>query len=294
MSDTTPQPIRVYADTDGKVHLFDEPNEWQVDVETPVTEETLEAARLKLSARRKQQLIAAEGDGDSQLNPQQLANRQIRAILNPPPHRFARFKHTSFRVVIALALLAMALFALYKGIEASQERLPQKVHLVVLVLCAVALGFCIYPIATEEIRRREIKRIEDWFGPYGLIFLPFVTLMFAIATFASLTLTLYNNQLVELQPCAGQPVAANLLDFYLWHFLKLVPFLKLNETLKWGEPLCYTQARVGCLILLFQAVVVLPSINTVRFYWRNRHDLNAKPYKYIYEPGWKPESDLKQ
>jgi hypothetical protein len=85
---------------------------------------------------------------------------------------------------------------------------------------------------------------------------------------------------------------ASLVDFYVWHFFKLVPFLKLNETLKWGEPLCYTQGRVGFLILLFQALVVLPSINTVRFYWKNRGSLAAKPYKYIYEPGWRPESNL--
>lgn len=221
MPDTTPLPLRVYADTDGKVHLFDELNKWQVDVETPLTEETLEAARLKLKDKRKQQSIAAEGDSDSQLNPQQLANRQIRATLNPPPDGFLPFvMRTLFLRVVALALVAVAVFAIYKGIEVSQERLPQKLHLVVLFLCAVALSLCIYPIATEEIRRREIKRIEDWFGPYGLVLLPFLTLMFALAMFASLTFTLYNNQLVELQPCAGQPVTGALFDFYLWHFLK--------------------------------------------------------------------------
>jgi hypothetical protein len=82
------------------------------------------------------------------------------------------------------------------------------------------------------------------------------------------------------------------MDFYVWHFFKLVPLIKLNETLKWSGPLCYTQARVGFLILLFQALVVLPSINTVRFYWKNRRSLAAKPYKYIYEPGWNPENNL--
>ena len=74
----------------------------------------------------------------------------------------------------------------------------------------------------------------------------------------------------------------------------LIPLVKLNETLKWKEPLCYTQPLVGFLILLFQALVVLPCINTVRFYLKNRRSLTAAPYKYIYEPGWTPEGELKQ
>lgn len=78
----------------------------------------------------------------------------------------------------------------------------------------------------------------------------------------------------------------------MWHLLKLVPLLKLNETLKWGEPLCYTEGKVGFLILLFQALVVLPCINAIRLYFKNRDKLAAKPYKYIYEPGWRPESNL--
>ena len=93
----------------------------------------------------------------------------------------------------------------------------------------------------------------------------------------------------------GRPVGpSSLLDFYMWHLLKLVPLLKLNETLKWGEPLCYKQGRVGALVLLFQALVVLPCINAIRLYFKNRRLAAAKPYKYIYEPGWKPENDLKQ
>ena len=300
MSDTTPLTLRVYADTDGRVYLLDEPTKWQVEVETPVTDETLAAARLKLYDKYKQHLLEAEGDGDAELNQQQQANRQIKTTINPPPIGFLRFLGrlgaSLFQGVFAFFVMLSAVGTVYKGVELSQERLPEKLHLVVLFLYAVGLTFCIYLMATEEIRRREIKRINFWFGPNGLLFLPFLTLVVAASVFASLTLTLYNNQLVALQPCPGvglEVAPGALLDFYIWHFFKLVPFLKLNETLKWGEPLCYTQARVGFLILLFQALVVLPSINTVRFYWRNRQELKAKPYKYIYEPGWRPESNLK-
>jgi len=45
---------------------------------------------------------------------------------------------------------------------------------------------------------------------------------------------------------------------------------------------------VGLLILLFQALVVIPSINTVLYYWKNRHVLTAPTFDYVYEPGWEP------
>ena len=169
-----------------------------------------------------------------------------------------------FAVFLILAFTSV----LYKLVEYSQEHLPTALHLVVLFIYSVVIGISIYLMSA---RQQQSERIRFWFGPNGLLFLPFLTLIVAASVFASLTLTLYNRQLVALEPCAGRPIAAgSLLDFYVWHFLKLVPLLRLNETLKWGEPLCYTQARVGFLILLFQALVVLPSINTVRFYWKNR------------------------
>lgn len=299
MPDTDPLSLRLYSENDGKVYLLYEPKDWRVEVETPVTEQTLEAARLKLfdlgTEALNRERLALEGEGEKDLTPQQLANRQIKATVQPAPIGFFRFvarlAKSVFLGFVAILLGLMAISVISTGIRWSEERLPEKLHLVVLFLYAVGLTACIYLMATEEIRQREIRRIRSWFGPNGLLFLPALTLLVAATVFASLTFTLYKHHGVDLQPCAGRPVStALLLDFYVWHFLKLVPFLKLNETLKWGEPLCYTQARVGFLILLFQAVVVLPSINTIRFYWRNRRSMTAKPYEYVYEPGWKPES----
>jgi hypothetical protein len=299
MSDTDSLSFRLYSENDGKVYLLYEPKNRRVEVETPVTDQTLEVARLKLLDLGREALnrerIASEGEGKKDLTPQQLADRQIKAIVQPAPIGCFRFVVRLAKSValgfIIIVLGLMAISVISTGIHWSEERLPEKLHLVVLFLYAVGLTGCIYLMATEEIRQREIRLFRFLFGPYGLLFLPALTLIVAATLFASFTFWLYKHNGVDLQPCAGQPVStALLLDFYVWHFLKLVPFLKLNETLKWGEPLCYTQARVGAFILLFQAVVVLPSINTIRFYWRNRRTMTAKPYKYVYEPGWKPES----
>jgi len=162
----------------------------------------------------------------------------------------------------------------------------------VLALYAGVLVLCIYLIATEENRRRQSDRIRVWFGPRDLLVLPCLILIVAGSVFASLTLTLHNHGLVTIKACAGRPIAeGTLLDFYMWNFLKLVPLLKLNEALKLNEPLCYTQTRVGLLILLFQALVVIPSINTIRYYWKNRRTLNAPASTYAYELGWTPDTE---
>ena len=87
---------------------------------------------------------------------------------------------------------------------------------------------------------------------------------------------------------AGAVNAGSLTDFYMWHFLKLVPLVKINEVMKIDEPLCYSQKRVGLLILIFQALVVLPSVNTVLYYWKHRRELAAPALDYHFEAGWEP------
>ena len=178
----------------------------------------------------------------------------------------------NFLFFVAFIFVAlMAISVIYKGIAASQENLPEIVYLFVLLLYFIGLGFCVSLMATEAIRKKQLERINEWFGPNGLLFLPVFTLIVSASVLASLTLTLYNHHWVALEPIAGRPVSAGTLtDFYIWHFFKLVPFVQFNETLKWGEPVGYSQSRVGFLILLFQALVVIPSINTISFYWKNR------------------------
>jgi hypothetical protein len=301
MSDSDPLPFRVYSETDGKVYLLLEERNWRVEVEPPVTEETLAAARVKLVELGKKELrqesFAHEGEGDESATPQQRANRQIKAVVEPEPEGFFKFAshlvEGFFEGLITLWVLGAASVGVYRGVQLSQEHLPEKLHLLVLFAGAVLLALSIYAVAVRKSEFFENKRLVYWFGKSGLLFLSFVNLVGAASVFASLTLSLYNHQRLMLEPCSGRPVdASSLLDFYMWHLLKLVPLLKLNETLKWAEPLCYTQGRVGALILLFQALVVLPCINAIRFYFKNRQNAEAKPYKYIYEPGWRPESNL--
>jgi len=113
-------------------------------------------------------------------------------------------------------------------------------------------------------------------------------LVTAGAVLASITFRLFNRGYVQLQECSGRSVAeAGLLDFFMWHFLNIVPLLQLNSLLRWKEPYCFQQGRVGLMILAFQALVVIPSFNTIRFYWKNR----KTPREFIYDPHWQPDAD---
>ena len=291
--------FRVYSEADGRVYLFYEPQNCRVEVEKPLSEHSLEMAGNKLvelSVNKLHEGSPVESYSETNATPQQLANREIKAIVDPPQDGLLRFVFRAgdslFELVLVVFAGAVATFPVYKLVQWSQDHLPAMLHLVVLLVCAAVLALSIYLIAAPE--RLSDKQFKFWFGKNGLPFLACFNLIGASSVFASVTFWLYNqNQWVNLQPCAGRPVApGSLLDFYMWHLLKLVPLLKLNETLKWGEPLCYTQARVGVLVLLFQALVVLPCINALRFYWKNRRFAETKPYKFIYEPGWQPKGDL--
>jgi hypothetical protein len=298
MPDNDPLLFRVYSEPDGKIYLLYEPVNWRVEVETPLTEQSLEAARRKLGELGHKELndafLAFEGESETSATPQQLANRQIKVILAPSHGRFvSRLGESLAEGVTLLLAIAVAAVPIYKALQFSQEKLPATLHLVVLLVFAAILGVSIYMIAAPE--RLDQKKLKFWVGKNGLPYLACLNLGGASYVLAYLTLWLHTKQLVTLQPCAetgSEVTASTLMHFYMGHVLKLVPFLNLKDTLKWGEPVCYTQARVGALVLLFQALVVLPCINAIRFYLKNRRAAEEKPYKYIYEPGWQPKNNL--
>ena len=289
--------LRVYSKPDGKTFLLFESANQEVEINAPITRENIEEARRRLIVQTRNafelEREQLEGNDEASATPQQQANRQIRNALEPRPKSYLeKLKQGSLSVhqaLIALMAIWVMVAVFYKGVELSQEHLPEKLHFVVLALYLFGIALCIYLMATDKKRRKENDRIQYWFGPRGMLVLPCLTLVSAAAVFASITLSLHRHGLVALQECTGRPVSSgSLTDFYMWHFMKLVPLVKINELLKLNEPLCYSQKRIGLFILIFQTLVVIPSINTVLYYWKNRHILAAPPYDYRYEAGWEP------
>jgi hypothetical protein len=285
--------FRVFSDDEGKVYLLWERDNTRTKVDRPVSRETLDQAKNKLLsdiAETEEQRPAKQKALDDKRAD---ANREIEQTLFPfrKGTFFTRVAYVAtyiFQGLFALFLVLAFTSAAYKAVQYSSERFPEWLHLGVLSLYAFALAYLIFLIATEQNRVSDLARIRRWFGPRGLLVLPFLILLVAGSVFASFTFFLHKHGRVMLEQCSGRPVTeGSLLDFYMWHFLKLVPLLQINETLKWKEPLCYSQARIGFLILLFQGLVVLPSINTLRFYWKNRQTLNKDYVEYVYDPEWR-------
>lgn len=53
----------------------------------------------------------------------------------------------------------------------------------------------------------------------------------------------------------------------MWHFFELIPLVSINETANLAEPATYTGTWVGILVLVFQGMVVVPILATIRFYF---------------------------
>jgi hypothetical protein len=283
--------FRVSPDEDGKVYLsLDEVEGRRVEVHRPVSRKTLESSRKQLEeilAERKREAEQSEEDGDEDRGsaPQQQAQEEIDAVLYPMQAGGLRSRAEHVVRLIARVLWpilgsAITLFFHYKLVEYSHENQPRGLHLLVLLMYALLLGFGIWIIATDKNREKWSDLIRK--KTPGLLIYPALILGVSGVVFASSTFLLYEYNLLDLIPCRGTPVSiGSLMDFYMWHFMKLVPLLKLNDVLKWEEPLCYSQWRVGFLVLLFQGFVVIPTIAAVRYYWKNRDRLSRKEYKFI-------------
>jgi hypothetical protein len=281
--------FRVYADDEGQVfvQLISGGSVGEkVAVESPVTEEKFAAARKILLDKLKKKQEALSVSRAS-------ANREIEAALYPlrKGRWLKRLDYGSnyimaggLKIYAALAIIVLA----YKAIQYSSAHFPEPVHFLILSIFMLFLVISIYWIGTEENRKKHQDLIKRLFGPDGMLILPLLLLVTAGAVLASITFRLFNRGYVQLQECSGRSVAeAGLLDFFMWHFLNIVPLLQLNSLLRWKEPYCFQQGRVGLMILAFQALVVIPSFNTIRFYWKNR----KTPREFIYDPHWQPDAD---
>jgi uncharacterized protein (TIGR03086 family) len=161
------------------------------------------------------------------------------------------------------------------GLSWSSEHLPRSLHAAVLAVTGLLLIWGLYWISTEDLRKRIFPKISEWFGELaGPVIFSALLFLTAAETLASFTFILHDNELLELESnLAGQAVTeGRLLDFYLWHFLDVVPFLAIPEVTNLREPITYSGTWVGLLVLLFQGIGVLILIPTIRSFVQYRRE----------------------
>ncbi len=285
----------ISANQDGQIFMATEAEgqltRQELRISRPLTREKLDKARYVLVGRMMDTLNEknddqVSGQGGSGLK-QQAALKEIRSVLDPWSegnildrifYILNNILGFCFQILISLLIISIA----YKGIQWSGKNFPLFVHLAVVIIYAGLLAYGISLVITQKRREKSADFIRVWFGPRGWLIFSALLLVTSAAVFSSISLIMHNLGWVKFIACRGAQVSEPaLLDFYLWHFLKMVPILKIPETLKLAPTLCYEQTRIGFLIILFQAIVVIPSFATIRYFLNNRASLQDEGYEYV-------------
>ena len=58
---------------------------------------------------------------------------------------------------------------------------------------------------------------------------------------------------------------------YLWQTADVIPGLGVTDTLSLSQPVEYDDWKLGLMLLLYKAAVLLPVIAAYRGVWRSRH-----------------------
>jgi len=145
-------------------------------------------------------------------------------------------------------------------------RLPLWLQMACFVLWGVLLGAALLLISTKQWRQRVLEPLARYHIALPAAY-SFQVLMLACLFFSSVTFVLVQSNLMSMTGGSADAVTpGSISDFFLWHFLDAVPLLKVNETLGWRPPLTYDSVSVGCMLLLFKAVVILPVIGAFTWY----------------------------
>ena len=141
-------------------------------------------------------------------------------------------------------------------------------QLMVFIVWAVLLAWAIVLIFTDKKREALFRRLQQ-LGSFTPLVYAFNLSMIAITFFSSVTYVLATRGAIALNVTGKTDVTHGAItDFYLWHFLNAIPFLKVNETLRWREPLTYESGWIGLALLVFKLLVILPVIAAFAWYWK--------------------------
>lgn len=150
-------------------------------------------------------------------------------------------------------------------------------QIVTFVAWGLLLSFTLMQISTEKNRKRLFLRLQE-IGLFAPIIYSFNVLIIAVVFFSSISYVLNSHDLISftlspdrvLRPDYPIDLYVHFLDFFVWHFLDAVPLLKINQTLRWEEPLTYTKTGVGWVLLLFKITVIFPVIAAFAGYWAQK------------------------
>lgn len=197
-------------------------------------------------------------------------------ILSARPERADRTLVAAIRayllVLLRLALAIAPVMTCHWFATRVVEGLPGFLQAIFLLFwgCCLAAGLAV--IGRAGSREAFFTRLQT-FGPLAPLLFSFNILVISILFFATASHLLVDRELLEFIPKGERlPSNAALADFYLWHFMKSIPLLDVNETLRWEAPFDYETPAIGWILLLFKAAVIVPVVSAFRGYWKHRKE----------------------
>ena len=113
-------------------------------------------------------------------------------------------------------------------------------------------------------------RVHEWLleGRTEAALITLAVVLFASVSFSGLTILLYQAGHVELSGSSDLAHDSRSFDvlseFYLWHLADTVPLLDIPDTVRWEQPLRYSDSLSGFLLLLYKSFVILPLLQVGR------------------------------
>lgn len=160
---------------------------------------------------------------------------------------------------------------------------------VALLLVWLAVYLLLVRLVSSEERRRALwlrLRGVDRVTPF---LYAFVLGFAAIVLFATLAFILSDREVIRFgtDPATAAKIAqpADALDFFSWHMLDAIPALDVTKTLRWEEPLGYTDSGVGALLLAFKILVIVPIVAAFASFWRYSREPDPSPAVPSVNPG---------
>ena len=195
--------------------------------------------------------------------------------------------------LLAACVLFISVF--YVGtrvsLEWSQHYLPLGLHLLVIAFWASVVFIWVRIISGEFGKEMFIESYVN-----GILWPPFVysisLLVMAASVFASISVTLQRWGYATFRP----PLPTDLspvVDFYMWHFVNLIPGLGIPETLRWTQPYQYSDHLSGAVLLTFKIAVILPVIASFKLWHEVRKTAQLRRLAKRYADAWcshNPES----
>jgi uncharacterized protein (TIGR02246 family) len=195
--------------------------------------------------------------------------------------------------LLAACVLLIGVF--YVGtrvsLEWSQHYLPLGLHLLVIAFWALVVSLWVRIISGEFGKEMFIESYVN-----GILWPPFVysisLLVMAASVFASISVTLQRCGYATFKPPLPNDLSP-VVDFYMWHFVNLIPGLGIPETLRWAQPYQYSDHLSGAVLLIFKIAVILPVIASFKLWHDVRKTAQLRRFAKRYADAWcsqNPES----